>query len=64
MTDELNREREAATESGPDAARAARIDTAQWMIEEFRVSLFAQQLGTEGPVSEKRIRGALAAQPT
>jgi len=27
-----------------------------WMIEEYRVSLFAQQLGTRFPVSEKRLR--------
>lgn len=32
-----------------------------WMIEEFRVSLFAQRLGTAGPVSAKRIRKAIAA---
>jgi ATP-dependent helicase HrpA len=64
IADELDREREAAAGSSPDAARAARIDTARWMIEEFRVSLFAQQLGTDGPVSEKRIRGVLAAPPT
>ncbi|HEY3873096.1 MAG TPA: ATP-dependent RNA helicase HrpA [Actinocrinis sp.] len=31
----------------------------RWMLEEFRVSLFAQQLGTAYPVSEKRIRKAL-----
>jgi ATP-dependent helicase HrpA len=29
------------------------------MIEELRVSLFAQILGTPAPVSEKRIRTAL-----
>ena len=29
------------------------------MIEELRVSLFAQVLGTSGPVSEKRILTAL-----
>ncbi|MBN7796684.1 ATP-dependent RNA helicase HrpA [Parahaliea mediterranea] len=28
----------------------------RWMHEEFRVSLFAQQLGTRMPVSEKRLR--------
>jgi len=28
----------------------------RWMLEEFRVSLFAQQLGTVQPVSEKRLR--------
>ncbi|MFC6882457.1 ATP-dependent RNA helicase HrpA [Actinomadura yumaensis] len=31
-----------------------------WMLEELRVSLFAQQLGTRYPVSDKRIRKALA----
>jgi ATP-dependent helicase HrpA len=33
----------------------------RWMIEELRVSLFAQTLGTHGPVSEKRILRALDA---
>ena len=28
----------------------------RWMLEEYRVSLFAQQLGTEYPVSDKRLR--------
>ena len=31
-----------------------------WMIEELRVSLFAQTVGTPAPVSEKRIRRAMA----
>ncbi len=31
-----------------------------WMLQELRVSLFAQQLGTKGTVSETRIRRALA----
>ncbi|WP_243725559.1 ATP-dependent RNA helicase HrpA [Actinomadura rubrisoli] len=39
-----------------EAARQVR-----WMLEELRVSLFAQQLGTRFPVSDKRIRKALAA---
>ncbi len=43
-----------------EAARAAersdpRLDEIRWMIEELRVSLFAQQLGTAYPVSVKRI---------
>jgi ATP-dependent helicase HrpA len=38
-----------------DALRQAR-----WMLEEYRVSLFAQQLGTDGPVSDQRIRKLLA----
>ena len=32
-----------------------------WLVEELRVSLFAQQLGTPAPVSAKRIRKAMAA---
>jgi ATP-dependent helicase HrpA len=38
-------------------AHAPRIqlDRLQWMIEEFRVSLFAQDLKTATPVSEKRL---------
>ena len=32
----------------------------RWMLEELRLSLFAQQLGTDGPVSIQRITKALA----
>jgi ATP-dependent helicase HrpA len=35
----------------------------RWMLEELRVSFFAQVLGTPRPVSEQRIRKALAALP-
>jgi ATP-dependent helicase HrpA len=35
-------------------------DRVRWMIEELRVSLFAQQLGTPYPVSEQRILRALS----
>ena len=31
-----------------------------WMLQELRVSMFAQQLGTRGTVSAQRIRRALA----
>ncbi|HLU32639.1 MAG TPA: ATP-dependent RNA helicase HrpA [Natronosporangium sp.] len=44
----------AARPNDPDLARV------RWMIEELRVSLFAQQLGTAYPVSEQRILRALA----
>jgi ATP-dependent helicase HrpA len=37
-----------------------RLRRARWMLEEYRVSLFAQQLGTDGPVSDQRIRKLLA----
>jgi ATP-dependent helicase HrpA len=43
----------AARRSAPD------VQAVRWMIEELRVSLFAQVLGTSGPVSEKRIHAAL-----
>ncbi len=36
-----------------------RIRQVRWMLEELRVSFFAQQLGTAYPVSEKRIRREL-----
>ncbi|MCL3860933.1 ATP-dependent RNA helicase HrpA [Actinotalea sp. K2] len=42
-----------------DPARRARLTEVRWMLEELRVSLFAQQLGTAHPVSAKRIRTAL-----
>ncbi len=31
------------------------LDSYRWMLEEYRVSLFAQELGTAVPVSEKRL---------
>jgi ATP-dependent helicase HrpA len=37
-----------------------RARAARWMLEELRVSLFAQTLGTAVPVSAKRVRTALA----
>jgi ATP-dependent helicase HrpA len=33
----------------------------RWLLEEYRVSLWAQQLGTAQPVSDARIRKALDA---
>ncbi|MDQ4084272.1 MAG: ATP-dependent RNA helicase HrpA, partial [Actinomycetota bacterium] len=47
-------------EALPTGARVPEaLDDVRWMIEELRVSMFAQQLGTRYPVSEKRIRRAL-----
>jgi ATP-dependent helicase HrpA len=37
-----------------------RLTQVRWMLEELRVSLWAQQLGTAYPVSEQRVRKALA----
>jgi len=45
----------------PGGSSRPEVQAIRWLIEEFRVSLFAQVLGTPGPVSEKRIRAALDA---
>ena len=47
------REREAAARAA--GRQDARLDEIRWLLEELRVSLFAQQLGTVCPVSVKRI---------
>jgi ATP-dependent helicase HrpA len=38
-----------------DAKQAAALHEYRWMVEEFRISLFAQELGTVKPVSAKRL---------
>jgi ATP-dependent helicase HrpA len=53
--DELRRALPTARRASPDV-----VDIA-WQIEEFRVSLWAQQLGTPRPVSEQRIFRAIDA---
>jgi ATP-dependent helicase HrpA len=46
----------------PESRRAAAdVEEVRWMIEELRVSLFAQPLRTAYPVSDKRVRRAIAA---
>jgi ATP-dependent helicase HrpA len=45
----------------------SKIDELRWQIEEFKVSIFAQELGTEGTVSAKRLSnlmGEIAAEIT
>ncbi len=54
------RQAQQAYERTLDAVRPGRtvpeeLRNVRWLLEEFRVSLFAQQLGTATPVSEKRI---------
>jgi ATP-dependent helicase HrpA len=46
-----------APEVGPEARR--RIDAFRWLVEELRVSVFAQELGTAQKVSAKRLQTAL-----
>jgi ATP-dependent helicase HrpA len=50
----------AVAELAPQQRPAAAVQAVRWLIEELRVSLFAQVLGTSGPVSEKRIYAAIA----
>ena len=35
--------------------REARIEELRWMLEEYRISVFAQELGTERPISPVRL---------
>jgi ATP-dependent helicase HrpA len=53
--DELVRALPPSRAAGPD------VQDIGWLIEELRVSLWAQQLGTARPVSEKRVFRALDA---
>ncbi|MGN6252312.1 MAG: ATP-dependent RNA helicase HrpA [Marmoricola sp.] len=43
----------------PGHPPTAALEEVRWMLEELRVSLWAQQLGTAAPVSEARVRKAL-----
>jgi len=52
--------RQALADLPPSRRQAPEAQAVRWMIEELRVSLFAQTLGTRGPVSEQRITRALA----
>lgn len=54
---DLETERDDLSDAVPDSTDL--IDVA-WMLQELRVSAFAQTIGTKGKVSEKRIREALA----
>ena len=57
---QLQREYEDALSRVPRGRRPSEeLRQARWLIEEFRVSLFAQQIGTATTVSEKRIRKLL-----
>ena len=45
---------------GASPQAAVKLLEFRWLLEEFRVSLFAQELGTAEPVSPKRLDAALA----
>lgn len=44
-----------ALSAGGSPVRRRRVDEFSWLLEEFKVSLFAQELGTAVPVSAKRL---------
>jgi ATP-dependent helicase HrpA len=57
---ELEREYQARVASWPSGRPLpAALREVAWLLEELRVSHFAQSLGTRGPVSAKRIRGQI-----
>ena len=56
MTEIESRWRERAEAVRAAGRQDSRLDEIRWLLEELRVSLFAQQLGTSGPVSVKRIQ--------
>jgi ATP-dependent helicase HrpA len=43
----------------PSQERKAEIDEFQWMVEEFKVSMFAPELKTAFPISAKRLLAKL-----
>jgi len=47
------------SELGPDALYRVDVQAIRWLIEELRMSLFAQPLGAAIPVSEQRVMAAL-----
>ena len=53
LSPHLDRWREASGKSMPGDPEA--LETYRWMLEEWRISLFAQELGTLFPVSAKRL---------
>ncbi len=59
----LQEARAEAEHVGASGAELHALDEVRWMIEELRVSFFAQSLGTRVPVSEERVMRALAALP-
>ncbi|WP_338068048.1 DUF3418 domain-containing protein [Schaalia canis] len=60
LEDALQDARDAAQARPFNPARNAHLVQAEWMIQELRVSLFAQTLGTPQKVSAKRVRSVLA----
>lgn len=60
VADAVSRAEEDAASRPLDAARAVVLERAQWAVQELRVSVFAQTLGTPQKVSSKRILSMVA----
>ena len=58
MTEVRPIERSIASALDEPSGRRSGLDEIAWMVEELRMSTFAQPLGVDGPVSAKRIRQA------
>jgi len=58
--DKIDAKYQAVLKVQPKGALNAEVAEVRWLIEELRVSLFAQQLGTRIPISVKRIENYLA----
>jgi ATP-dependent helicase HrpA len=48
-------------ENRGSAEKRRAVEELFWMVEEFKVSLFAQEIGTAEPVSAKRLDARIAA---
>lgn len=46
--------------TAPRGASAGQVEALRWLVEEFRVSLFAQEIGTAEPVSAQKLDRLLA----
>ncbi len=57
--EKVNSRYQALKKSQPKGKQNPQLDEVRWMLEELRVSLYAQQLGTKVPISVKRIENYL-----
>jgi ATP-dependent helicase HrpA len=58
FTDALKKLLESLTPESSDARREA-VESFFWMLEEYKISVFAQEIKTDGPVSAKRLNKKL-----
>ncbi len=46
----------ASLDAATSTEKRAAVEAFFWAIEEYKVSVFAQEVGTDGPVSAKRLK--------